>query len=242
MTSLRSAKLLNRESMVSDARSPRPVRPRDDGRGFTLIELLVVVAIIAVLIAMLLPALQEAKANAVKAKCASNFHQIGIGFGFYTNDNYGYIPPGHSDPRVVYDWGPPIQPIGYGCLALYFPRERLLDNIGLDTDGSARGLFHCPAGPPPVVSYGNFASITYLGYFLPSLQTSQLSSGTAIGTGTFTNPWAGWVYVYNHREQGGNILYVDGHVRWRSAKEELRRSESIGWYPGARLVQAAFDE
>ncbi len=97
---LRSAKLFNRrssirnyESMVSDARSPRPFEPRDDGRGFTLIELLVVVAIIAVLIAMLLPAIQQARESAKSAACASNLRQIAIAMFQYANDNQEYLPP-----------------------------------------------------------------------------------------------------------------------------------------------------
>jgi prepilin-type N-terminal cleavage/methylation domain-containing protein/prepilin-type processing-associated H-X9-DG protein len=69
--------------------------------SFTLIELLVVIAIIAILAAMLMPALERARDAATTVSCKSNMKQLGLANNMYTNDNFGYLPgPQPVDPAT----------------------------------------------------------------------------------------------------------------------------------------------
>jgi len=223
--------------------------------AFTLIELLVVIAIIAILAAMLLPALSKAKMTAQTTKCLNNLKQWGLAGQLYAADNDDFITTDGTPTPSDSELNSPTNHGWYVELPTMINVERYVDvPWRMDpTIAPDQSVWVCPSNGrrASVPASGNYHNLFL--YCLNDVIDGTGANDHQIKISSIKNPPA-TVYLFDNGQKpaigdegsvtnvhnnGGNFVFFDGHVKrfkyeeyWDlSTKKGITNNPDLVWYP-----------
>lgn len=200
-------------------------------KGFTLIELMVVIAVIVVLMAILLPTLSQARAQAKRVHCASSLRQTGMALLNYANDNSGFGPythrdatPWNDDPsRWRYTWNSKTEYTQWGLLFPYMSIPTTDNPSNMKTPAVMLCTSREKTLGADVTAYLLNPSVGVVAASKTKLYI--MPPGRVAGLCTLW--WWDGTHGY-HRGEGSNYLRVGGDVTWINA-QKTRSATAWDW-------------